>query len=142
MRETFLVAVHIFFIREGQVLLSRRYHTGYEDGNYSVPAGHLEAGEPVTACARREVREEIGVQLEAKNLRAAHVMHRKSDQERIDFFFVVEDWSGDPVNCEPDKCDEVAWYPLDALPANTIPYVRHALAQVQSGVMFSEFGWQ
>ena len=142
MRETFLVAVHIFFIRAGRVLLARRYHTGYEDGNYSVPAGHLEAGEPVTGCAIREVKEEVGVMLHAGSLRMAHVMHRKSDQERIDFFFTVEEWPGDPINCEPDKCDELAWYPLDALPANTIPYIRHALAQVQNGVAFSEFGWE
>jgi 8-oxo-dGTP diphosphatase len=141
-RETFLVAVHVFFLREGRVLLSRRYQTGYEDGNYSVPAGHLEVGEPVTGCARREVREEIGLALEPAALRMAHVMHRKSDSERIDFFFVVENWVGEPANCEPDKCDELAWYPLDALPPNTIPYVRHALHMVQHHVPFSEFGWR
>ena len=45
------------------VLLSRRYQTGWHDGEYSVPAGHVEAGETVTQAALREAREEVGLEL-------------------------------------------------------------------------------
>ena len=48
MRFTCPIAVHIFLLQEQKVLLLRRYNTGYEDGNYSVPAGHLDGNEPVT----------------------------------------------------------------------------------------------
>ncbi|WP_218000212.1 hypothetical protein [Millisia brevis] len=44
---------------------------------------------------------------------------------------------------EPNKCDEVRWFPLDALPDNTIAYVRFAiLAALRDGRSFSEYGWR
>lgn len=142
MRNTFKVAVHLFFIRNDQILLLRRFNTGWEDGNFSVVAGHLEAGETVTQAAAREAREEVGVTIDPHDLEIVHVMNRKSDDERIDFFMRVRRWNGDIINAEPHKCDLLDWFPLPALPTNTIPYVRFAVEQVQAGLFYSEFGWK
>jgi 8-oxo-dGTP pyrophosphatase MutT (NUDIX family) len=135
------VAVHIFLLRENHVLLLRRVNTGYEDGNYSVVAGHLDGGESVTQAAIREAYEEVGVLLRPEHLTVASVMHRVSNDERIDFFLVATTWSGTITNREPDKCTELRWCALDTLPANTIPYVRAALENCRRGVWFAEFGW-
>ena len=121
MRNKYPVAVHLFFMLESQVLLLRRFNTGYEDGKYSVVAGHVDAGETVTQAAIREAKEEVGASLRGQDLEVAHVMHRRSEDERIDFF--------------------IAWYPVDGLPENTIPYVRHAVEGYQQGLHYSEFGW-
>jgi hypothetical protein len=43
---------------------------------------------------------------------------------------------------EPHKCSELAWHALSALPEPMVPYVRHAIAQVRAGSLYSEFGWQ
>ena len=142
MRNKFPVAVHIFFLRDAEILLLRRFNTGYEDGKYSVVAGHVDTGETTTQAAIREVGEEVGVTLEAKNIQIVHVMHRKSEDERIDFFMTVRQWSGEIVNNEPHKCDELAWHPIARLPQNTIPYVRHAIGCFQNGIAYSEFGWE
>lgn len=140
-RSRFVVAVHLLFMRNDSVLLLRRFNTGWGDGNYSVPAGHVDAGETVTEAAIREAREEIGVSLRPQDVRVVHVMNRKSDDERIDFFLRVENWGGEIVNQEPDKCDDLRWFPLTSLPTNLIPYVRIGLENARKGILYSEFGW-
>ncbi len=142
MRATFPVTVHLFFFREDQILLLRRYHTGYRDGEYSVPAGHLDGEETVVAAARREAQEEIGVQIDPANITFAGVMHRHEGDERVDFFVHVHAWRGEPVNAEPDKCDDLRWADLETLPENTIPYVRQAIQNFLDGTPFEEFGWE
>lgn len=135
-------AVHLFFIREDRILLLRRYNTGYEDGNYSVVAGHLDGGEEVWQAAAREAYEEAGVILRQADVEMAGVMHRLSDDERVDFFVHIRAWEGELVNREPDKCDELAWFALDELPANTIPYVARAIGNYRKGQWFDSFGWE
>jgi len=142
MRNQYPVAVHLFFIRQQQILLLRRYNTGYEDGNYSVVAGHVEAGETVTQAAMREAREEAGVTITPQDISVLQVMHRKSEEERVDFFVLIKNWRGEIVNQEPQKCDDLNWFALPQLPHNTIPYVKSAIENYRNGIFYSEFGWQ
>jgi 8-oxo-dGTP diphosphatase len=135
-------AVHVFLLRDARVVMLRRFNTGYRDGDYSVPAGHLDGGEEVVAAAVREVREEVGVDVAPDAVDVVGVMHRLSDDERIDFFLAATRWTGEPVNREPHRCDELRWFDLDALPKNTIPYVRRALRNYQQGRWFDSFGWR
>lgn len=135
-------AVHLLLIRDGQILLSRRFNTGYEDGNYSVPAGHIEGGEPIRSAMEREILEEITLVIPAESLHVTHTMHRSAtDRETIDFFLVADDWAGQPKIGEPHKCDDLRWFALDSLPTNIVPYVRFAIDQVKARQTFSEFGW-
>ena len=67
-RCTVAVAVHLLLIREGRVLLLRRFNTGYEDGNYSVPAGHLDGGETVPQAAARHGKRVVAAVLEPRLL--------------------------------------------------------------------------
>jgi 8-oxo-dGTP pyrophosphatase MutT (NUDIX family) len=135
-------AVHLFLVRDGRVLLLRRQNTGYEDGKYSVVAGHLDGGETVQAAARREAWEEAGIRIAPQDLHVVGVMHRRSDDERVDFFLVAERWCGDVTNCEPEKCAQLAWFPVDDLPEDVIPYVRRAWCNYRQGVWFDSFGWE
>ena len=141
MRATFPVTVHLFFFRENQILLLRRFNTGFRDGEYSVPAGHLDGNESVIAAGIREAEEEVGVKLEAGDMRFSSIMHRLEDDERVDFFVHVHKWKGEPLNAEPDKCDDLCWANIDQLPVNTVPYVRQALGNHLRGIPFDEFGF-
>ena len=141
MRATFPVTVHLLFFRGDQVLLLRRFNTGYADGQYSVPAGHLDGGETVIAAGMREAQEEVGVKIEADDLSFSSVMHRTEDDERVDFFVHVHQWLGEPFNAEPDKCDDLCWVDVNTLPAKMVPYVRRALENHLNNTRFDEFGW-
>ena len=141
MRATFPVTVHLFLFKGSKILLLRRFQTGYMDGQYSVPAGHLDGNERVRMAAVREAHEEIGVQIDPADIDFAGVFHRREGDERVDFFVHVKRWSGEPFNAEPHKCDDLRWVELNALPANTIPYVRRAIGNFQTGIPFEEFSW-
>ena len=141
MRARFPVTVHLFFFRGDEILLLRRFNTGYADGQYSVPAGHLDGGETIVAATLREAREETGVQINAEDVLFSCVMHRHEGDERVDFFVHVRAWQGEPVNAEPEKCDELKWVYVRSLPENTIPYVRRAIQNHLQNVRFDEFGW-
>ena len=142
MRAKFPVTIHLFFFRGNQILLLRRFQTGYMDGYYSVPAGHLDGEETVRMAGVREAREEIGVQIDPMDMVFAGVFHRCEDDERVDFFMQVQNWIGEPFNAEAEKCDQLLWTDLNALPENTIPYIRQAIGNFQTGIPFEEFGWK
>ncbi len=103
-------AAYLFLLRGDQVLLLRRFNTGYADGQYSVVAGHVESGETFTQCILREAEEEVGARIRPENIRVGHVMHKNSDskeiEERVHVFFVAEQWEEGIENKEKHKCDD------------------------------------
>jgi 8-oxo-dGTP diphosphatase len=142
-RARYPLAVHLFVLRGGDVLLLRRANTGYEDGRLSLSAGHVELGESVTAAAIREAREEVGLSLDPRRLRVVGAMYRNSGDGRVDFFLSCGLEPADPAprNLEPEKCSELLWSPLRSPPDDTIAYVRAALANFAAGRWFEEHGW-
>jgi len=142
-RFTVIPAVHLLLVASGEILLLRRFNTGYEDGKHSVVAGHLDGDEQATHAMAREAAEEAGLTIAVADLALVHVMHRRSpgEPERIDLFFSARAWQGTPGVMERDRCDEVRWWPLERLPEPMVPYVRAAIGHYRRGVVFSEFGW-
>ncbi|MDI2131612.1 NUDIX hydrolase [Yinghuangia seranimata] len=134
------VDVHIVMIRRGQVLLLRRGpDAAYAPGLWTLPSGHLEAGEDVVAAAVREVGEETGVALTRDLLRCDLVMQHQGPTEapaRTGWFFRALDWHGTPVNAEPHKHDGLMWADLadlDAVPDGLVAYVRAGLDAIAAG---------
>jgi 8-oxo-dGTP diphosphatase len=143
-------AAYVFLTRgEGdaaEVLLQLRQHTGYMDDHWAAAAaGHVERGETAIDAAHREAAEEIAVgDLELEFVTAMQrTRHDLPIDERIDFFFVARSWSGEPRIVEPEKCAELRWCRLDALPDPVVPHERSVLESLRSGTVtaYSTFGF-
>ncbi|MFD1146631.1 NUDIX hydrolase [Saccharothrix hoggarensis] len=144
MTDRHLVDVHVLLVRDGLVLLSRRRDADARfDGRWHLPSGKLDAGESVLAAAVREAEEEVGVRLDPADLRLVHTLHVAGSglEPRLGLFFEARTWSGVPENREPDKCSELRWFPLDALPADLIEYPAAGIAGYRAGTPFGTAGW-
>ncbi len=134
-------ASYIILEKEGKVLLLRRYNTGYQDGYYSLPAGHVEARETPSDTAVREAKEEIDVSIKPMDLTLVHVLYRQAMDEtgdRIDFFYKTNKWTGEISNLEPNKCDDLSWFSPNQLPTNLTREVEHMFKALTQGILFSE----
>ncbi len=140
-RHGIICAAYLILLKDNKVLLLRRFNTGYEDGNYSLPAGHVEEGESVSDTMVREAKEEIDINIKKEDITLSHTMHRlKTDKndERLDFFFVCRNFGGEIKNLEPQKCDDLSWFDIDGLPQNVVPYVALAVKDSLERVSYSE----
>ena len=137
-----IATVYLVLRQRDKILLARRCNTGFHDGEYSLPAGHLDSRETLVEAVVREAEEEIGIRLNRNRLRLGHVMHRKEGkEEKINFFFAATQWRGQPRIMEPQKCDDLRWFSLRKLPPDLIPYVRQAITCLIRGLGYSEYGW-
>ncbi|MFJ8162375.1 phosphotransferase [Streptomyces sp. NPDC096136] len=140
-RHTVPVDVHLILRREGdsgpEVLLSRRAGPVYATGLWHLPSGHLEPDEDMVEAVIREAREETGVPIDSEDVTAAVTVHHRpptGSRSRIGVFFEVRRWSGRPRIMEPDRCDGMGWYPLDALPDPMVAYCRAGLDAYRAGL--------
>ncbi|MBI2009406.1 NUDIX domain-containing protein [Candidatus Saccharibacteria bacterium] len=137
-------AVYITVLKDREVLLLRRFQTGYLDGYWDLPSGHVEAGETLKECCVRELKEEAGLKTKAFGLKLIHVYQNFSTPESpyFGYIFRASRWTGKPSIQEPTKCNDLSFFPLNKLPLKTVPQVREALKNVntRSKVTFSLLG--
>jgi 8-oxo-dGTP diphosphatase len=117
----------VVIVRGGRVLLGRRKGS-HGAGQWACPGGHLEAGEMVEACARREVAEETGLAL-GPVVPAPYTNDIFAD-ERLHYvtLFVTGEATGEPRIMEPDKCESWQWFGWDRLPAPLFPPLASLVA--------------
>lgn len=139
-----VIDTHVF-LRAGDKLLLSQRGGPYGYGRWHAPSGKLDEGEPMTAGAARELREETGVEVDPAHLRLVHVVHHKQEAqvERVGFFFEATEWRGEPVNREPNKCLGLEWFSVHELPEDIIEYPEAGLLGYLKGEdALTEHGWQ
>jgi 8-oxo-dGTP diphosphatase len=134
-----LIPAAFVVLRRGPgVLLLRRANSGYRDGWWALPAGHVEPGESCRAAAARELAEETGIVLDPLRLEPLCAQHRTAAggavEQRADYYFEAECPAGvEPVRVEPTKASDLAWFDLDDLPELVVPPELDVLRAVRSG---------
>jgi 8-oxo-dGTP diphosphatase len=110
------VGIGVYVLRDGKVLMGlRKGH--YQSGTWCAPGGKLEINEAFEDCARRETREECGVEIE--NVRFIGVTNDVDEPTGSHYITVAfaADWkSGDARLTEPDKFERWDWFRWGELP--------------------------
>jgi len=120
-------ASYLVLMKDKQILMMRRFNTGFQDGRYSLVSGHLDGNETFKQCMIREAKEEAGIDIKEEDMEIVHAMHRREMsnpveiRERMDIFIKVEKWQGEIKNMEPQKCDDLSWFPPNNLPKIRFP---------------------
>ncbi len=110
------VGVGVMVLKDGKVLVGKRRGT-HGAGEWAWPGGHMEHMESFEQCARREVREETG--MEIKNVRFLRLMNLRqyAPKHYVDIGLVADWAGGEPQVLEPHRTEAWEWRALDDLPS-------------------------
>ncbi len=106
-----VIGVAVIWNDAGQILIDRRKQEGLLGGLWEFPGGKVEPNETIADCIRREIQEELGIEIEVGE-RLIVVDHTYSHFHVT--LNVHHCWyvSGEP---QPIECDEVRWVELDEI---------------------------
>ena len=134
------VCVYLFIQRGDDILLSLRQNTKFEDGNWSMIAGHVEEGEMAKTAMVREAFEEADITIDPSDLEFIYMMDRKTlERQNIDIFFNCSKFQGEIHNNEPHKCGGIEFFKINNLPNNIAKYIKVAIGDILNGKHFGEF---
>ena len=127
-----LVGVGVAFVRQGRVFLAKRRGAHGED-TWGSAGGHLEFGETLEECARREAMEELAVVVgELRVLCLSNIV--AYERHYVDVEFLGEIGDQEPIpTAEDGSFGEYGWYPLDDPPQPLFEPMRLAIASLLTG---------
>lgn len=138
--------VSVIIRKHNKILFVLREKTGYADGMYALPGGHVEPGENFTDAGVRESLEEVNVSTTRADLKPLITMQRLgrgADDVRVGVVFEATKWSGEPKSMEPERHGPIAWFDADNLPYDKIMSFQAAcLKAIATGHIYSELGWE
>lgn len=144
-RFTLPSVVFLILEHDGRILLMRRANTGWHDGDFDLPAGHIEGGEASSVAAAREGLEELGATIDPQDLSFVLLTHGvfSDGKEYYNLFFRATKWQGNPRIMEPDKCDRLEWFSNDPTkwPDNVTPSLRLAIQAMRDKLTYMEHGF-
>jgi 8-oxo-dGTP diphosphatase len=133
------IGVSVILIHKKNLLLGLR-KVSHGANTWGMPGGHIEWGESFYDCAKREIKEELGVKISC-NLSPFHVTNdflKKENKHYVTVFVVAYIQEDKIKNNEPEKCSEWKWFNHLKLPQNLFLPVKNLITQKKLGVLFTE----
>ncbi len=105
------IGVAVIWNDRQQILIDRRPAKGLLGGLWEFPGGKIEPGETVAACIKREIQEELGIEIEV----GEHLI--SVDHAYTHFRVTLHVHHCRHVSGEPQaiECDEIRWVRLEEL---------------------------
>lgn len=105
-------------INKGDKILFLLRRNSHGDRTWSFPGGHLEFGEEIEECAKREVLEETGLEIkDLKQIEFTNDIFKEENKHYITIFVAGSYESGEAEIKEPEKCIDMRWFGKDELPS-------------------------
>lgn len=119
--------VLIFNEKNEVLLMQRSKNTNNQAGWWSKPGGTVEYGEKVISAMKREIKEEVGVDINIWGY-LPHTDHiiKKEGQHWVAFNYLADIKRGKVKNMEPHKCDDLKWFAVNKLPVKTVQNTKEA----------------
>lgn len=129
------IGCEVFLIKNDQILLGKRKNC-YGEGAWGLPGGHLEYGESLIECAKRELKEELAIDgLELKLISAVDNIDERGHY--LHMSFLLQQFSGEIQNNEPHFCDGWQFFSLNMLPENVFKPHKKILSNYLNNILYT-----
>jgi len=123
------VGVGVIIKKGNKILLGKR-KSSHGEGSWSFPGGHLEFNEDLEECAKREVKEEVGIKVDnLKFITITNDIFKDEEKHYITIYLLAENYSGEVKLLEPHKCEEWGWFEWNNLPEPLFIPIQNLLKQ-------------
>ncbi len=130
------IGCEIFLIQNNAILLGKRKNC-YGEGMWALPGGHLEYGESILECAKRELKEELGI--EGLALKIISILDNIDERGHyVHISFLLEQFQGEIQCMEPDLCYEWKFFNIANLPQDIFAPHQRIFKNYLSNTLYLE----
>ncbi|MDH5433611.1 MAG: NUDIX domain-containing protein [Gammaproteobacteria bacterium] len=127
-QDSYTTIVSAVIQQDDQFLLALRKNTRFFPDHWAFPVGRVEPNENDVDAMRRELYEELGIQMLDCDYLTTLYDHNEKIQHTV---FLILDWAGEVINQEPLLCEKIDWFELENLPSPLTPATQNIITSLE-----------